>query len=90
SFSDCQNGLGIKIIGGCQDQSKEEYGIFIKEILPERIATTDNQMCIGDLILELNGQKLCGVTNERALDMLQMASATNHVSLVIARDEDAK
>ncbi|KAG8129378.1 hypothetical protein E2320_016083 [Naja naja] len=90
SFSDCQNGLGIKIIGGCQDQSKEEYGIFIKEILPKRIAATDNQMCIGDLILELNGQKLCGVTNERALEMLQMASATNHVSLLIARDEDAK
>ncbi|XP_058021795.1 syntaxin-binding protein 4 isoform X2 [Ahaetulla prasina] len=90
SFSDCQNGLGIKIIGGCEDQSKEEYGIFIEEILPERIAATDNQLCIGDLILEVNGQKLCGVTNERAADMLQMASATNHVSLLIARDEDAK
>ncbi|XP_013931641.1 PREDICTED: syntaxin-binding protein 4 [Thamnophis sirtalis] len=77
---------GIKIIGGCQDQSKEEYGIFIKEILPERIA---DQLCIGDLILEVNGQKLCGVTNEKAVDMLQMASATNHVSLFIARDEDA-
>ncbi|XP_032064996.1 syntaxin-binding protein 4 [Thamnophis elegans] len=87
SFSDCQNGLGIKIIGGCQDQSKEEYGIFIKEILPEKIA---DQLCIGDLILEVNGQKLCGVTNEKAVDMLQMASATNHVSLFIARDEDAK
>ncbi|KAM6474355.1 syntaxin-binding protein 4 isoform 2-T2 [Liasis olivaceus] len=90
AFSDCQNGLGIKIIGGCQDQSEEENGIFIKEILPERIAATDNRLCIGDLILEVNGQKLCGVTNERAVDILQMASATNHVSLLIARDEDAK
>ncbi|XP_039205452.1 syntaxin-binding protein 4 isoform X2 [Crotalus tigris] len=88
-FSDCQNGLGIKIIGSCQDRSKEEYGIFIKEILPERIAATD-QLCIGDLILEVNGQKLCGVTNERAVDILQMASATSRVSLLIARDEDAK
>ncbi|KAL7989702.1 hypothetical protein Chor_012368, partial [Crotalus horridus] len=87
-FSDCQNGLGIKIIGSCQDRSKEEYGIFIKEILPERIAATD-QLCIGDLILEVNGQKLCGVTNERAVDILQMASATSCVSLLIARDEDA-
>ncbi|KAM3848540.1 LOW QUALITY PROTEIN: syntaxin-binding protein 4 [Vipera latastei] len=89
-FSDCQNGLGIKIIGGRQVRSKEEYGIFIKEILPERIAATDNQLCIGDLILEVNGQKLCGVTNERAVYILQMASVTNHVSLLIARDEDAK
>ncbi|XP_063149672.1 syntaxin-binding protein 4 [Candoia aspera] len=90
AFSDCQNGLGIKIVGSCQDQSEEEYGIFIKEILPERIAATDNQLCIGDLILEVNGQKLCGVTTERAADILQMASATNYVSLLIVRDEDTK
>ncbi|XP_070596586.1 syntaxin-binding protein 4 [Erythrolamprus reginae] len=90
SFSDCQNGLGIKIIGGCQEQSKEEHGIFIKEILAERTAATDNQLCIGDLILEVNGQKLCGITNERAVDMLQMASTTNHMTLLIARDEDAR
>ncbi|XP_042303165.1 syntaxin-binding protein 4 isoform X2 [Sceloporus undulatus] len=90
AFSDCQNGLGIKVIGGCREQSEEDYGIFIKRILPGGMAATDSRLLIGDLILEVNGQNLVGVTNERAVDILRTASATRHVSLLIARDEEAK
>ncbi|KAH0629219.1 hypothetical protein JD844_011131, partial [Phrynosoma platyrhinos] len=90
AFSDCQNGLGIKIIGGYREQYEEDYGIFVKRILPGGMAAKDSRLLIGDLILEVNGQNLVGLTNERAVDILRMASATSHVSLLIARDEEAK
>ncbi|KAJ6658065.1 hypothetical protein lerEdw1_001541 [Lerista edwardsae] len=89
-LSDCQHGLGIKVIGGYREQSEEDYGIFIKKILPGGMAAVDSRLFIGDLILEVNGENLVGVTNERAVDILRAASATNHVSLLIARDEEAK
>nr|XP_060619979.1 syntaxin-binding protein 4 [Anolis sagrei ordinatus] len=89
-FSNCQNGLGIKIIGGYREHSEEDFGIFIKRILPGGTAAVDSRLLIGDLILEVNGQNLVGVTNERAVDLLRTASASTHVSLLIARDEEAK
>uniref|UniRef100_A0A8C3H725 Syntaxin binding protein 4 n=1 Tax=Chrysemys picta bellii TaxID=8478 RepID=A0A8C3H725_CHRPI len=48
------------------------------------------RLLTGDLILDVNGENLVGVTSERAVDVLRMASATNHVSLLITRDEEAK
>ncbi|RMB95348.1 hypothetical protein DUI87_28335 [Hirundo rustica rustica] len=107
SFSDCQNGLGIrdcnsvilsksnlktpgvKIIGGYRAQTAEDYGIFIKRILPGGVAAVDSRLLTGDLILDVNGENLVGVTNERAVDILRTASASNHVSLLVARDEEA-
>ncbi|XP_074967433.1 syntaxin-binding protein 4 isoform X1 [Phalacrocorax aristotelis] len=90
SFSDCQNGLGVKIIGGYRAQTAEDYGIFIKRILPGGIAAVDSRLLTGDLILDVNGENLIGVTNERAVDILRTASASNHISLLVARDEEAK
>ncbi|XP_039937510.1 syntaxin-binding protein 4 isoform X1 [Hirundo rustica] len=90
SFSDCQNGLGVKIIGGYRAQTAEDYGIFIKRILPGGVAAVDSRLLTGDLILDVNGENLVGVTNERAVDILRTASASNHVSLLVARDEEAK
>ncbi|XP_078061776.1 synaptojanin-2-binding protein-like, partial [Mustelus asterias] len=88
-FSDCENGLGIKIIGGFKEQTGEEYGIYVKRILQQGIAASDGRLQAGDLILEVNGEDLAGVTNERAVDILRMASASNHMSLLIARDDEA-
>ncbi|XP_054026867.1 syntaxin-binding protein 4 [Dryobates pubescens] len=90
SFSDCQNGLGVKIIGGYRAQTAEDYGIFIKRILPGGVAAVDSRLLAGDLILDVNGENLVGVTNERAVDILRTASASNHMSLLVARDEEAK
>ncbi|KAI1232420.1 hypothetical protein IHE44_0006880 [Lamprotornis superbus] len=90
SFSDCQNGLGVKIIGGYRAQTAEDYGIFIKRILPGGVAAVDSRLLTGDLILDVNGENLVGVTNERAVDILRTASASNHMSLLVARDEEAK
>uniref|UniRef100_H3B0F9 Syntaxin binding protein 4 n=1 Tax=Latimeria chalumnae TaxID=7897 RepID=H3B0F9_LATCH len=91
-FSGCQNGLdvGVTVIGGYREQTEEEYGVYIKRILPGGVAAIDDRLQSGDLILEVNGENLVGVTNERAVDMLRMASASNHMSLLIARDDEAR
>ncbi|KAM9462870.1 syntaxin-binding protein 4 [Clarias gariepinus] len=89
-FSDCKQGLGVKIIGGYRELSGEEFGIFIKRVLPGSVAAQDGRLKAGDLILDVNNMNLAGVTNERAVEILRMASATNHMSLLIARDEKSR
>ncbi|XP_039595315.1 syntaxin-binding protein 4-like [Polypterus senegalus] len=89
-FSDCQTGLGVKITGGSRKISGKEYGIYIKRILPGGMAAVDGRLQTGDLILEVNNESLRGVTNERAVEILRTASASNHLSLLITRDEESK
>ncbi|KAM9346117.1 syntaxin-binding protein 4 [Symphorus nematophorus] len=89
-FTDCENGLGIKVIGGVKELTGEEYGVYVKRILPGGLASSDGNLMPGDQILEVNGDSLVGVTSERAVDVLRAASATNHMRLLIARDEEAK
>ncbi|KAF7705448.1 hypothetical protein HF521_020734 [Silurus meridionalis] len=89
-FSDCRQGLGVKIIGGYRELSGEEFGIFIKRVLPGGVAAQDGRLKAGDLILDVNNMNLTGVTNERAVEILRMASATNHMSLLIVRDEESR
>uniref|UniRef100_A0A3P9B360 Si:dkeyp-72e1.9 n=1 Tax=Maylandia zebra TaxID=106582 RepID=A0A3P9B360_9CICH len=86
-FTDCENGL-IKVIGGVKELTGEEFGVYVKRILPGGLASTDNLMP-GDQILEVNGDSLVGVTSE-AVDILRAASATNHMRLLVARDEEAE
>uniref|UniRef100_A0A672N7H9 Syntaxin binding protein 4 n=1 Tax=Sinocyclocheilus grahami TaxID=75366 RepID=A0A672N7H9_SINGR len=89
-FTDCKKGLGVKIIGGYREQSGEEFGIFIKRILPGGMAAQDGRLRAGDLILDVNNMNLGGVTNEKAVEVLRMASATNHMSLLIVRDDASR
>ncbi|XP_056870527.1 syntaxin-binding protein 4 isoform X2 [Takifugu flavidus] len=89
-FTDCENGLGIKVIGGVKELTGEEFGVYVKRILPGGLASSDGNLMPGDQILEVNGDSLIGVTSERAVDVLRAASATNHMRLLIARDEEAK
>ncbi|KAG7504315.1 syntaxin-binding protein 4-like [Solea senegalensis] len=89
-FTDCENGLGIKVIGGVKELTGEEFGVYVKRILPGGLASSDGNLLPGDQILEVNGGSLVGVTSERAVDILRAASATNHMRLLIARDEEAK
>ncbi|XP_077591582.1 syntaxin-binding protein 4 isoform X2 [Stigmatopora nigra] len=89
-FTDCENGLGIKVIGGVKELTGEEFGVYVKRILPGGLASSDGNLLPGDQILEVNGESLLGVTSERAVDVLRAASATNHMRLLIARDEEAK
>ncbi|XP_016122773.1 syntaxin-binding protein 4-like [Sinocyclocheilus grahami] len=89
-FTDCKRGLGVKIIGGYREQSGEEFGIFIKRILPGGVAAQDGRLRAGDLIFDVNNMNLGGVTNEKAVEVLRMASATNHMSLLIVRDDASR
>ncbi|XP_051570799.1 syntaxin-binding protein 4-like isoform X2 [Myxocyprinus asiaticus] len=89
-FTDCENGLGIKVIGGVKELTGEEYGVYVKRILPGGLASGDGNLQPGDQILEVNGESLIGVTSERAVDILRAASSTNHMRLLIARDEEAR
>ncbi|XP_009678582.1 syntaxin-binding protein 4 isoform X1 [Struthio camelus] len=89
-FYDCANGLGIKVIGGIKELTGEEYGVYVKRILPGGVAYADGRLQPGDQILEVNGDSLIGVTSERAVDILRTASATSHMRLLIARDDDAR
>ncbi|XP_041672705.1 syntaxin-binding protein 4 isoform X2 [Cheilinus undulatus] len=89
-FTDCENGLGIKVIGGVKELTGEEFGVYVKRILPGGLAAIDGNLMPGDQILEVNGDSLVGVTSERAVDILRAASATNHMRLLITRDEEAK
>ncbi|XP_019747856.1 syntaxin-binding protein 4 isoform X2 [Hippocampus comes] len=89
-FTDCENGLGIKVIGGVKELTGEEFGVYVKRILPGGLASSDGNLLPGDQILEVNGESLIGVTSDRAVDILRAASATNHMRLLIARDEEAK
>ncbi|XP_024287078.2 syntaxin-binding protein 4 [Oncorhynchus tshawytscha] len=90
-FCDCKKGLGLKIIGGYRDQTREEFGIFIKRVLPGGLAAQDGRLRTGDLVLEVNNMSLGGrVTNERAVDILRSASASNHMSLMVARDDESR
>ncbi|KAI4889990.1 hypothetical protein NFI96_013248 [Prochilodus magdalenae] len=82
--------MGVKIIGGYRELSGEEFGIFIKRVLPGGVAAQDGRLRAGDLILDVNNMNLGGVTNERAVEILRMASATNHMSLLVARDEESR
>ncbi|KAM4023697.1 syntaxin-binding protein 4-like isoform 1-T1 [Anomaloglossus baeobatrachus] len=89
-FNDCINGLGIKVIGGLREFSREEYGVYVKRILPGGVAYSDGRLLPGDQILEVNGESLIGVSNDRAVDILRMSSATGYMRLLIARDEEAR
>ncbi|XP_077305587.1 syntaxin-binding protein 4-like isoform X2 [Lithobates pipiens] len=89
-FNDCANGLGIKVIGGSREFSREEYGVYVKRILPGGVAFNDGRLQPGDQILEVNGESLLGVSNERAVDILRAASASSYMRLIIARDDEAR
>uniref|UniRef100_A0A3Q4G3V4 Syntaxin binding protein 4 n=1 Tax=Neolamprologus brichardi TaxID=32507 RepID=A0A3Q4G3V4_NEOBR len=87
-FCDCKKGL-VKIIGGYRELTGEEFGIYIKRVIAGGLAALD-RLKSGDLILDVNNISLIGVTNERAVEILRTASLSNHMSLLIARDEESR
>ncbi|XP_069374173.1 syntaxin-binding protein 4 isoform X2 [Paralichthys olivaceus] len=89
-FCDCKKGLGVKIIGGYRESTGEEFGIYIKRVIAGGLAAQDGRLRSGDLILDVNNISLMGVTNERAVEILRTASLSNHMSLLVARDDDSR
>ncbi|XP_067432358.1 syntaxin-binding protein 4 isoform X2 [Thunnus thynnus] len=89
-FCDCKKGLGVKIIGGYRELTGEEFGIYIKRVIAGGLAAVDGRLKSGDLILDVNNISLMGVTNERAVEILRTASLSNHMSLLVARDDESR
>ncbi|KAK9530922.1 hypothetical protein VZT92_012395 [Zoarces viviparus] len=89
-FCDCKKGLGVKIIGGYREMTGEEFGIYIKRVIAGGLAALDGRLKSGDLILDVNNIGLMGATNERAVEILRTASLSNHMSLLIARDDESR
>ncbi|XP_051928381.1 syntaxin-binding protein 4 isoform X2 [Hippocampus zosterae] len=89
-FCHCKQGLGVKIIGGYREMTGEDFGIFIKRVVAGGLAALDGRLKSGDLIVDVNNISLRGVTNERAVEILRTASLSNHMSLLVARDDDSK
>lgn len=52
-YTNCEYGIGIRIIGGVEYNSKK-YNIYIREILPNGIADCDGRLSEGDQILAIN------------------------------------
>ncbi|KAK1881361.1 Syntaxin-binding protein 4 [Dissostichus eleginoides] len=88
-FCNCKKGLGVKIIGGYRDLTGEEFGIYVKRVIAGGLAAQDGRLKSGDLILDVNNISLMDATNERAVENLRMASLSNHMTLLIARDEES-
>ncbi|XP_070197883.1 syntaxin-binding protein 4-like isoform X2 [Littorina saxatilis] len=89
-FDGTTQGLGLKICGGCSVDGRHDVAIFIKRILPGGLAEQQGGLEEGDLLLDVNGQNMEGVTYDRALAILRQASSSNHVEMVITRDEEAR
>ncbi|XP_061563937.1 syntaxin-binding protein 4 [Cololabis saira] len=89
-FCDCKKGLGVKIIGGYRELTGEEFGIYVKRVIAGGLAALDGRLKSGDLILDVNNVSLIGVTNDRAVEILRTATLSNHMSLLIARDDESR
>ncbi|KAM9559858.1 syntaxin-binding protein 4 [Salvelinus alpinus] len=87
-FCDCKKGLGLKIIGGYRDQTREEFGIFIKRVLPGGLAAQDGTLMSGCCCFLFLLSSL--LWSYRAVDILRSASASNHMSLMVARDDESR
>ncbi|KAL8609307.1 hypothetical protein ACOMHN_060035 [Nucella lapillus] len=89
-FEGTTQGLGLKICGGCSVDGTQDEGLFIKRVLPGGLVDLQGGLEEGDLILDVNRQSMDGVTYDRALSILRQASASNHVEMVITRDDEAR
>ena len=87
-LSNCQGGIGIKIVGG-RTNSGPSYGIFVKKVIPGSAAERDGCLREGDKIVKVNKEDVRWVSNERAMGLLLNASKAGVVSFLVERSDDS-
>ncbi|XP_071051567.1 tyrosine-protein phosphatase non-receptor type 13-like isoform X2 [Onthophagus taurus] len=83
SLSKGSRGLGLSVTGGVDSGGSWPGLIRVKRLFPHQPASSSEMLNVGDLILEVNGITLTGLTNYEALEVLR--TAPNQVELKMCR-----